>query len=149
MLTSKLRCHYRTAPCASGTLTEVYILKHMPAMGMMSEMCVCHQTTASKQLQMYSKCNQALSIWHVNGAFLFRLASCGGDRSVFSWDVATGHIIRKFRGHDGVANSVSISLQMSPYDIMGNHTHKQCSTVIITSDVLLMLYCAVDCICCI
>lgn len=69
MLTSKLRCHYRTAPCASGTLTEVYILKHMPAMGMMSEMCVCHQTTASKQLQRYSKCNQALSIWHVNGLF--------------------------------------------------------------------------------
>ena len=36
-----------------------------------------------------------------------RLASCGGDRAVFSWDVGTGRIIRKFRGHNGVANSAS------------------------------------------
>ncbi len=42
-----------------------------------------------------------------------RLASCGGDRSVFSWDVATGRIIRKFRGHDGVANSVSLACSAS------------------------------------
>ena len=42
-----------------------------------------------------------------------RLASCGGDRSVFSWDVATGRIIRKFRGHDGVANSVSLACPAS------------------------------------
>lgn len=30
-----------------------------------------------------------------------KLASCGGDRQVFYWDVATGRVIRKFRGHDG------------------------------------------------
>ena len=29
-----------------------------------------------------------------------RLASCGGDRQVFFWDVATGKYLRKFRGHD-------------------------------------------------
>lgn len=29
-----------------------------------------------------------------------KLCSCGGDRQVFYWDVATGRVIRKFRGHD-------------------------------------------------
>lgn len=29
-----------------------------------------------------------------------KLSSCGGDRQVFYWDVATGRVIRKFRGHD-------------------------------------------------
>lgn len=29
-----------------------------------------------------------------------KLVSCGGDRQVFYWDVATGRVIRKFRGHD-------------------------------------------------
>ena len=36
----------------------------------------------------------------------YRLASCGGDRQIFYWDVATGKVIRKFRGHDGIVNSV-------------------------------------------
>lgn len=36
-----------------------------------------------------------------------RLASCGGDKQIFNWDVATGKIIRKFRGHDGIVNSVT------------------------------------------
>ena len=35
-----------------------------------------------------------------------RFASCGGDRQVFLWDVATGNIIRKFRGHDAYINTV-------------------------------------------
>ena len=36
-----------------------------------------------------------------------RLASCGGDRQVFYWDVASGRYIRKFRGHHaGVVNCV-------------------------------------------
>ena len=29
-----------------------------------------------------------------------KLCSCGGDRQVFYWDVTTGRVIRKFRGHD-------------------------------------------------
>ena len=35
-----------------------------------------------------------------------RFASCGGDRQIFLWDVATGRTIRKLAGHDGVVNSV-------------------------------------------
>lgn len=35
-----------------------------------------------------------------------RFASCGGDRQVFLWDVGTGNIIRKFRGHDAYINTV-------------------------------------------
>ena len=35
-----------------------------------------------------------------------RLASCGGDKNVFYWDVASGQIIRKFRGHDLKVNAV-------------------------------------------
>lgn len=30
-----------------------------------------------------------------------KLISCGGDRQIFYWDVSTGRVIRKFRGHDG------------------------------------------------
>jgi len=37
-----------------------------------------------------------------------RFASCGGDRQVFLWDVSTGKIIRKFRGHDSAINTVSV-----------------------------------------
>ena len=31
-----------------------------------------------------------------------KFASCGGDKSAFLWDVATGKMIRKFYGHEGV-----------------------------------------------
>ena len=41
----------------------------------------------------------------------FRLASCSGDRNIFQWDVSTGKIICKFRGHDGDVNEVSAKLQ--------------------------------------
>ena len=34
-----------------------------------------------------------------------RLASCGGDKNVFYWDVASGQIIRKFRGRDLKVNA--------------------------------------------
>ena len=40
---------------------------------------------------------------------MYRFASCGGDRQVFLWDVSTGNVIRKFRGHDGAVNSVKYS----------------------------------------
>lgn len=30
-----------------------------------------------------------------------KFCSCGGDRQVYYWDVSTGRVIRKFRGHDG------------------------------------------------
>lgn len=55
-------------------------------------------------------------MWH---SLPFRLASCGGDRNIFQWDVSTGKIIRKFRGHDGDVNAVSAQLQASlwPADI--------------------------------
>ena len=35
-----------------------------------------------------------------------RIASCGGDRQLFLWDVGTGKIIRKFKGHEGAINAV-------------------------------------------
>ena len=31
-----------------------------------------------------------------------KFASCGGDRAGFLWDVATGKMIRKYHGHQGV-----------------------------------------------
>lgn len=60
----------------------------------------------SNSAQHPSVCSLLIS-YQLCCAAIRRLASCGGDRAVFSWDVATGRIIRKFRGHDGVANSVS------------------------------------------
>lgn len=41
---------------------------------------------------------RALHSVHDNSQF----ASCGGDRQPFVWDVATGEIIRKFKGHERV-----------------------------------------------
>jgi WD40 repeat protein len=29
-------------------------------------------------------------------------ASCGGDRDVFFWDVLTGQVVRRFKGHSTV-----------------------------------------------
>lgn len=79
----------------------------MQVMAMMFEMSVCQLTTASKPDLLICSNNTAETPYLKMYPALYRLASCGGDRSVFSWDVATGRIIRKFRGHDGVANSVS------------------------------------------
>ena len=31
-----------------------------------------------------------------------KFASCGGDKSGYLWDVATGKMIRKYFGHEGV-----------------------------------------------
>ncbi|KAJ1398573.1 WD40/YVTN repeat-like-containing domain superfamily [Sesbania bispinosa] len=38
-----------------------------------------------------------------------KLVSCGGDRQIFYWDVATGRVIKKFRGHDGEVNGVKFN----------------------------------------
>ncbi|KAL9252884.1 WD repeat domain-containing protein [Drosera capensis] len=38
-----------------------------------------------------------------------KLCSCGGDRQLFYWDVATGRVIRKFRGHDSEVNAVKFN----------------------------------------
>jgi mitogen-activated protein kinase organizer 1 len=35
-----------------------------------------------------------------------RFASCGGDKDVFVWDVATSQIIKKYRGHTQRVNAV-------------------------------------------
>jgi WD40 repeat protein len=43
-----------------------------------------------------------------------RLVSGGGDRQVFVWDVATGRTIRKFRGHDGIVNTVCFPAGPAP-----------------------------------
>ena len=37
-----------------------------------------------------------------------RLASCGGDKTVVQWDITTGQIIRRFRGHTSVSLHASI-----------------------------------------
>lgn len=38
-----------------------------------------------------------------------RLATGGGDKQVFLWDVATGQKIRRFRGHDSAVNAVEFA----------------------------------------
>ncbi|RVX17185.1 WD repeat domain-containing protein 83 [Vitis vinifera] len=38
-----------------------------------------------------------------------KLCSCGGDRQLFYWDVSTGRVIRKFRGHDSEVNAVKFN----------------------------------------
>ncbi|THG00833.1 hypothetical protein TEA_017493 [Camellia sinensis var. sinensis] len=38
-----------------------------------------------------------------------KLCSCGGDRQIFYWDVSTGRVIRKFRGHDSEVTSLANS----------------------------------------
>jgi mitogen-activated protein kinase organizer 1 len=38
-----------------------------------------------------------------------KFCSCGGDRQVYYWDVSTGRVIRKFRGHDGEVNAVKFN----------------------------------------
>ncbi|KDD75728.1 hypothetical protein H632_c526p0, partial [Helicosporidium sp. ATCC 50920] len=35
-----------------------------------------------------------------------QFASCGGDRSVLTWDVSTAKVLRRLRGHDGPVNAV-------------------------------------------
>ena len=58
--------------------------------------------------------------------FCCRFASCGGDRQVFLWDVSTGNVIRKFRGHDSAVNAV----QYSPnYDILVTGGYDQSTKV--------------------
>ena len=35
-----------------------------------------------------------------------KFASCGGDKVVFVWDVASGTILRRLQGHFGKINAV-------------------------------------------
>lgn len=37
------------------------------------------------------------------------LCSGGGDKTVVLWDVATGQVVRKFRGHAGKVNTVQFN----------------------------------------
>eukprot|EP01083_Nonionella_stella_P030811 84404_1 len=46
-----------------------------------------------------------IAVHNDNGKF----ASCGGDRTVFFWDVSTGKTLRRIRGHDGVINSMAFN----------------------------------------
>ncbi len=48
-----------------------------------------------------------------------RFASCGGDRQVFLWDVSTGNIIRKFRGHDAYINTVRACICVAAWGLQG------------------------------
>ena len=36
-------------------------------------------------------------------------ASCGGDKSVFLWDVQAGAVVRRFSGHNSKVNSVAFN----------------------------------------
>jgi mitogen-activated protein kinase organizer 1 len=38
-----------------------------------------------------------------------KFASCGGDKNTLLWDVSTGRIIRRFRGHEGKVNSIAFN----------------------------------------
>lgn len=38
-----------------------------------------------------------------------KFASCGGDRAVFVWDVASGQAVRKLQGHFGKLHAVAFS----------------------------------------
>ena len=38
-----------------------------------------------------------------------RFASCGGDKSAFVWDVASGKVIKKYQGHDHRVNAVKFN----------------------------------------
>ena len=44
---------------------------------------------------------------------------------MFLWDVSTGRVIRKFRGHDGVVNSVRLR-SITPCDALQLCSHAAC-----------------------
>lgn len=46
-----------------------------------------------------------VSSTHDNAKF----ASCGGDKTVFVWDVASGTIVRRLQGHFGKINAVAFN----------------------------------------
>lgn len=50
-----------------------------------------------------------------------RLASVGGDKLVFYWDVATGNIIRKFRGHELRVNTCKFAGEGSSVIVSGSY----------------------------
>jgi mitogen-activated protein kinase organizer 1 len=73
------------------------------------------------QLQLHEQWLWILSSWGGGDkSDNAKLSSCGGDRQLFYWDVTTGRIIRKFRGHDSevcfITNSGSL---LNPRDEIG------------------------------
>jgi mitogen-activated protein kinase organizer 1 len=38
-----------------------------------------------------------------------KFASCGGDKLVFVWDVASGTVVRRLQGHFGKINALAFS----------------------------------------
>jgi mitogen-activated protein kinase organizer 1 len=56
---------------------------------------------------MHGRCIFTRNRSHDNSKF----GSCGGDRSVFLWDVTTGQTIRRFAGHMGKVNTVDFNAE--------------------------------------
>jgi len=50
-----------------------------------------------------------------------RIASCGGDKLVHYWDVSTGQIIRKLRGHELRVNTVTFAGEESSVIVSGSY----------------------------
>lgn len=48
-------------------------------------------------------------------------ASCGGDKSIFLWDIKTGKIIRKFWGHSKRINCLSFNHPMNNVIVSGSY----------------------------
>ncbi len=156
VLSDIIYCCHRTAPYAFGTLTEEYISKLMLVMAMTSETSAFLQIIASTYIS-HMHVPQECCSFSLTEVVLGhgRLASCGGDRSVFSWDVATGRIIRKFRGHDGVANSVSLACAASQLPLTSASVHcyphaldALCCQLRLPAGSVLTLCSVADCICC-
>lgn len=61
---------------------------------------------AAEPIKTYTGHNErvlGLAVAHDNGSF----ASCGGDRSVFVWDVPSGRVLRRLSGHSQRVNAVA------------------------------------------
>lgn len=58
--------------------------------------------------------------WWPNGNYCrdnSKLCSCGGDRQIFYWDVTSGRVIRKFRGHDSEVSSQLTTFSLLVWNI--------------------------------
>ena len=55
-----------------------------------------------KEYAMHSKQVLDVAVAHDNASF----ASCGGDKTVFLWDVGSGRVLRRLVGHDQRVNAV-------------------------------------------
>jgi mitogen-activated protein kinase organizer 1 len=64
------------------------------------------ETDADVPIKLYTGHNErvlGLCVAHDNASF----ASCGGDRSVFVWDVPSGRVLRRLSGHSQRVNAVA------------------------------------------